>query len=365
MTTRRSTLARPLALWFAGLVVYASWYPFDGWLPIHAFSVAFLSAPWPRYWTAFDLWSNLLGYAPLGALLALWVLRTRGGRWAWVGAVLAPALLSLGLELGQVLLPSRVPSNVDWALNTLGGWAGLGVACVGHRRGWWLRWDQVRAHWFVPGAHGALVLLALWPFAVLYPAGVPLGLGQVWPALQQALSPVLAAIEGWAWSGLVVPQPQPLSDLTQSAVVVFSGLAPVLLGYSVVPTRLHRLWHLVGVLALGLAVCGLSASLTYGPAHAWSWWSEPVERAWWLLAFVGLLLLPVPLQAARLGLVVCLMASLWLLNRAPPTPYLVESIEVWAQGRFIRFHGLTQWLGWAWPFVALAHGWRQWLLHRA
>ena len=27
----------------------------------------------------------------------------------------------------------------------------------------------------------------------------------------------------------------------------------------------------------------------------------------------------------------------------------------WEQGRFIRFYGLGQWLGWLWPYVALLY----------
>jgi hypothetical protein len=38
------------------------------------------------------------------------------------------------------------------------------------------------------------------------------------------------------------------------------------------------------------------------------------------------------------------------------SPYFAQSLEVWEQGRFIRFHGLSQWLGWLWPFAALVFG---------
>ena len=53
-----------------------------------------------------------------------------------------------------------------------------------------------------------------------------------------------------------------------------------------------------------------------------------------------------------------LAVSLTLLNRAPDSPYFAQSLEVWEQGRFIRFHGLSQWLGWLWPFAALVFGLR-------
>jgi hypothetical protein len=35
--------------------------------------------------------------------------------------------------------------------------------------------------------------------------------------------------------------------------------------------------------------------------------------------------------------------------------YFDQSLNVWEQGRFIRFHGLSQWLGWLWPFAALMY----------
>ena len=44
-----------------------------------------------------------------------------------------------------------------------------------------------------------------------------------------------------------------------------------------------------------------------------------------------------------------------MLNQASAGPYLAQTLQVWEQGRFIRFHGLAQWLGWVWPFAALAY----------
>src|SRR3990167_4567447 len=61
--------AVPLAWLYAGLIAYASLYPFGAWrLPGHE-PLDFLLLPWPRYWTGFDLVANLLGYLPLGALV--------------------------------------------------------------------------------------------------------------------------------------------------------------------------------------------------------------------------------------------------------------------------------------------------------
>ena len=67
--------AWPLALLYVGLIVYASLYPFAEWRDQGIAPWTFLAAPLPRYWTGFDVGINMLGYAPLGGLLALGVLR--------------------------------------------------------------------------------------------------------------------------------------------------------------------------------------------------------------------------------------------------------------------------------------------------
>jgi hypothetical protein len=41
-----------------------------------------------------------------------------------------------------------------------------------------------------------------------------------------------------------------------------------------------------------------------------------------------------------------------LVARAPADPYFALSLQRWEQGRFIRFHGLAQWIGWLWPYAA-------------
>ena len=79
VNTRSSAI--PLALLFAAMILYASLYPFEGWRWPGSPLWSFLWAPLPRYWTWFDVLSNLVGYAPLGFLLALGLLRSGWGRW--------------------------------------------------------------------------------------------------------------------------------------------------------------------------------------------------------------------------------------------------------------------------------------------
>jgi hypothetical protein len=44
-----------------------------------------------------------------------------------------------------------------------------------------------------------------------------------------------------------------------------------------------------------------------------------------------------------------------LLNGAPASAYFAQTLQTWEQGRFIRFNGLAQWVGWLWPYVALLY----------
>jgi hypothetical protein len=44
-----------------------------------------------------------------------------------------------------------------------------------------------------------------------------------------------------------------------------------------------------------------------------------------------------------------------VLNLAPASVYFAQTLQTWEQGRFIRFHGVVQWLGWLWPYVAIAY----------
>ena len=88
-------LALTLALAYLLVIVYASVQPLRDWRLPAADVYGVLTAPWPRYWTGFDVLSNVLGYAPLGFLLALALHRTRR-EWP---AILIATLSAAGLSL--------------------------------------------------------------------------------------------------------------------------------------------------------------------------------------------------------------------------------------------------------------------------
>ena len=195
--SRHHSSATPLSLAYAALVLYASLYPFTDWRwpPGQALS-ALATLPWPPWRVhPFDLWSNLLGYLPLGALLAIAARRSGIKVLPTLAlAVLGPALLSYATEVLQQFLPGRHPSLKDLAMNTAGATWGALLALAWHGLGGVERWHTLRERWFLRDSAGALALLALWPVGLLFPAPVPLGLGQVSERLRETGQDLLEGV---------------------------------------------------------------------------------------------------------------------------------------------------------------------------
>jgi VanZ family protein len=352
MQPHRSS-ATLLALIFALLIVYASLYPFEGWRNQGINPFYFLNAPWPRYWSRFDVVANFLGYAPLGFLATLALLRTRLLPQPVLLITLACALLSLCMEALQGFLPLRVPQLSDLLLNAGGAFCGAVSAVALERLGILDRWSRFRARWFVRDASAPLVLLALWPAALLFPPAVPLALGQVRHRLHQQLNHIL---ENTPWAALIdepMGYVMPLSNLTELTCVALGFVIPCLLAYGIT-LGWHRralLW-LVGALT-ALAASSLSAALSYSPEHAWGWLSFPSQVGLALGVLMAACLMLVPRKLCLGLLLAALVWQMSLINSAPETPYYAQALQSWEQGRFIRFHGLAQWLGWLWPYAAL------------
>jgi VanZ family protein len=356
------TSAWPLSQAYVALIVYASLYPFSVWHDQGVNPLEFLWSPLPRYWTWFDLTANALGYGPLGFLLALSFLR-RGSigpvpttrATAITVATLAAAVLSLSMEVLQNYLPSRVSSNVDFGLNVLGALVGAVLAGGLERAGAIARWSRFRVRWFVEDASGALVLLALWPFALLFPPAVPLGLGQVYERLESALAEWLQDTPFLEWLPVRDIELQPLVPGVELVCVALGLLIPCLLGYSIIRSVARRVLFALAMLGAAIAATALSAALSWGPTHAWAWLSPPVWLGLATGLVLALVLLPLPRRGCAAVLLLALMLHLSLLNQAPARAYFAHTLQTWEQGRFIRFNGLAQWLGWLWPYVVLLY----------
>lgn len=356
---RYRSSAWPLAAACVCLIVYASLHPFSGWAwPAAAQDVSWwrLPVPQPRWVTRFDVVSNLIAYVPLGALLATGLVRGgRSKRRAFAGAVLAASALSYGLETLQHLLPQRVPSIIDWLLNTGGATLGAAALLGVHALGGLERWQRWRERWLLRDRGNGLTLLLLWPFGLLFPPPVPFGLGQV---LVRARDAVAELLTGTAWDGWLqpgAPTTTPLAPGVELLGIAASLLAPVLVAYSLMAPGLRRLMPLLGALGLGVLVTTLSTALNFGPEHALTWVTAPAIPAILTAAVLALLLAWLPARStAAVGLLVISLAVA-LVNAAPADAYYAASLQGWEQGRFVRLHGLAQWIGWCWPYAALAY----------
>lgn len=347
-----------LLLTWAAVVVYASWFPFSGWhWPTVPGWLALLRLPWPRGQNLFDIVANLLGYVPLGALLVLarGVVPGQGARAVRNAALIASAL-SYGLEVVQGFLPQRVPSLLDWLLNSggglLGALLGFWLARAG-ALGWLQRTSE---HWFVQHSRSGLALLLLWPLGLLFPTPVALGLGQVWERMRDLMRDtfvdVTAAERLVRWLEAGPAHTARLGTAGELMAVALGLLGPCLVTYSMARPGPRRIWLATGATALGFGVTTLSTALNFGPQHALAWCTATTLAGLGLGCLMALLLIGSGRRmAAGIGLV-AVTAGLVLVAQAPADPYYAQSLHNWEQGRFIRFHGLAQWIGWSWPYLA-------------
>jgi VanZ family protein len=352
MQAHRS-IATVMAVLYTLLVMYASLYPFSNWRDQGLNPFEFLTAPWPRYWSQFDTMANGFGYAPLGFLIALALLRTTFMPWPIVLAALLASALSLAMESLQTYLPQRIPALSDWLLNSTGGLVGAVLADLLERLGVIDRWSRLRRRWFAPYTRNHVMLLLTWPVALLFPLAVPLGVGQVVERLEHALADVLMGTPFLEWLPLRTLELQPMSPIGTLLCVTLGLWVPCLLALAAVRGWRRRAVAIALVFAMAVTISSLSAALSYGPENAWAWLSPEVAIGLGMGLAGAAACAGLQPRACLALLLVALVWQLSLVNLAPSTPYFAQTLEEWEQGRFIRFSGLAQWISWLWPYVAL------------
>lgn len=337
----RAHLPLHLTAAYTLLIAYASLYPFSGWHDSGSAPTDFLLAPWPRYWTGFDLAANILAYVPLGFC---WVpaLRTRLGRpQAVLLATLLGCCLSLSMETLQNFLPTRVASNVDLATNSLGVLVG---ALAGGRWGAELL-DGGRLHALSkrligddPMANGGLVLLALWLLTQLNPEILLFGNGDLRGLLAAlgVIDPPPYSAEHFLWAE---------AGVTASNTVATGLIASCLL-------REHPRRVVAAIFVVALLVKSLSLMiLASGIDLTWATPGSLIGLGGGLLLWLIASLLPRFLRQALAAL--ALMLATTLVNLVPENPYLAATLQAWQQGHFLNFNGLTRLVSSLWPFLAL------------
>jgi hypothetical protein len=255
----------------------------------------------------------------------------------------------------QTYLPARVASKEDWALNSVGAGFGAAATLVLEKLGAIDRWSLVRARWFVAQSRGGIVLIGTWPLALIFPASVPFGLGQVLDRVQSALAEQLESTPFFDWLPQSAPRLAPLIPGAELVCVMLGLLIPCLLVFCIVRAPWRRRVGVLATLLCGVTATALSSALSWGPEHAWAWLDLPtqvgvVSALVLAIAFAGL-----SWRASAALALLALGLYLSLLNQAPASPYFAQTLQEWEQGRFIRFNGLAQWLGWLWPYVTLVY----------
>lgn len=352
---RASPVARAALLAYLLLIVYASWFPFSGWRSTGLSPFAFLNLQPQRWWTGFDVMVNVVGYMPFGALLVLSLHPAVRGLWAVLVAAVAGLLVSGTMETVQNYLPSRVPSNLDLVTNAGGCLAG---ALLG---AWFApmlldrsRLYLLRRRWFAAHASQGLVLVALWPLAQVYPQGYLFGNGQVLPLLSEWLSDWLDTDIDLV---MLLRGDSPLSAeqywLSETIITACGMTGAALTLLCLMRRGAPKMSLVLSLVGVGLVVKTLASSLFFAPDNALVWITPGAEGGFLigLIMLAGLAFAP-PVAQRRLA-VVTLLLSLVVVNTIPSNPYFVSTLQAWQQGKFLNFNGAAQFLGMAWPFLAL------------
>jgi VanZ family protein len=339
---RASPLARILFLVYVLLVAYASLYPLAGWRDVGVSPFAYLSAPWPRYVTGFDIAVNVAGYLPFGFLAAAALHPRVRGVAAFLLAACCALGLSLALEAIQTYLPARFPANVDVLCNLAGAafGAALGLQLAPLIAEGPLQ--RRRAQAFLPGAEVdfGLVVVGLWLFIQLNPVALLFGAGD--------LRDFLAPFEGRA------RRPEffvSIEAFTTAANLVAVGL----LLSALAPPRRPVRGMIVGVVVAALIVKTAAFAILMRAENVFGWLTHGAQLGLAVGIVVALLAVAAP-RTMRLALAaVLLMAAAVLVNLTPPNPYLADSLKLWQQGHFLNFNGLTRLVSALWPFIALGY----------
>lgn len=332
-------LARYLALAWFGLVVYGSLHPFSGWRDSGISPFAFLEGGWPRYWTMFDLVTNIAVYIPLGFFLTLAFNRVPGRFSAPILAALLAAGVSCGLESIQTWLPSRVPSNLDLGCNSLGGLLGaIWAQYVGPRI--FARITALEHCLIAPVPHAelGLTLLGLWLLVPLSPETLLFGAGD----LRQTLG-LTGAVPFAADSFALIETTITALNAIAVGLIVRLLTARLLWAYIVVPL----------FLLLGLIVRTLAAAILIDPGEALAWLTPGAQMGLLIAILFLAISLALPATLRLMLAAIALMAGTVLVNLAPPNPYSMAALATWRQGHFLNFNGLTRLLATLWPFLTL------------
>ena len=331
-------LARVSSLSYALLIIYVSLNPFDFDFGNGISFWAWLGAPLPRFITLFDVSVNILAYIPLGFLL-VFAAYPRWRNFVALGfALTLSAVLAFSVETLQTWLPTRIPSQMDWWANVLGGMlGGLLAIPLGPQ---WLSGSALRKrfdHWF--GLNwSACALFLLFPWSQIYPQSSWLGTG-VWGHA------IFGSID---WGTTVINQ-----VVQETAITALCWVGAALLLSLGMRTKAPQWQILNGLLFTTVLIKTLFTALQFGVEFSLIWLTA--GAIWGMLIASVILRWALKLSSTRkfwLALL-CLATATIAINFLPDNPYFILILRHWYQGRLLHFNELMQWVSVIWLPLAI------------
>jgi VanZ family protein len=324
-----------LVLSYAGLIGYGSLYPFGPLVEPAEPLFSFLLLKWPYPLSRADLVQNVLIYAPLGLLIAVWLSTRLRFRSALLVATLAGTGLSLTMESIQQFLPGRVASIVDLLMNAGGTLLGGLVATLLTRQTLsGAKLLRLKDTWFRAGPlpNLGLTILGLWALSQTSPLVPSLDVGH----LREGLSPLKYS--------LLNPQDISIAKTTTYTLYIAGlGLLASTLGQRGKRVIMLYFAFLGLVLACKVLVVGRQLSL------------EAVIGALAAIILIASVLNVTPRAVAVAG-TVCVTVGFTIYELSPGQALFFYSFN-WIPfvGQMSSISGLGNILEIIWPFMAIAY----------
>lgn len=184
-----------------------------------------------------------------------------------------------------------------------------------------------------------LILLSLWLLTQLNPETLLFGNGD------------LRAFLGF----LEVPAPAPYTaqqfSRIEAAVVACNTLAVALTAGCLL--RASRIALTAALIVIALGVKSLSLMVLMDSVTGWAWLTPGSSIGLGLGASLWFAASWLPHAARQSLAALSLLLATALVNLAPENPYFSAILQVWQQGHFLNFNGLTRLTSALWPFLAL------------
>ncbi|MBU3724784.1 MAG: hypothetical protein FGM18_04625 [Burkholderiaceae bacterium] len=362
MGISRATSLSIAALLYAGGLSLITLSPLTDWRFIPEPPWEFLSQPWPRYWTGFDVLVNVLAYIPLGLLAGRAIsYQLRGSVWgplqSFVIAIALGLLLSVILEGLQTYLPTRRPSVLDVMANTGGTLLGAFIASA---------YSQSLARMQITEARpielGGLLLFGLWLTAQAAPQQIWLALGDI------GLHPEFRL--GFTW---LVGGPLPTPGVAEEVFAAQRILAEALcVGAAMTSCALilhltmlesprwfanYRPEHwsrtIISVVVITL-VARAAWVAALSPSAPAAWLNAGTQAGVVLTLLTAYGLAGARLSQQRLSALCGLAVTLMLSNTLPENGYVAANAMDWSRGRWLNLQLLANLAATIWPFLAMA-----------